>query len=110
MKVARLDDMVKGWFVGDFEPTLYRTQDVEVGVKRYRAGDSEPAHFHKIATEISVVVQGEVEINGQCFRAGDIIVMETGDVAVFRAVTEAVTAVVKIPGAINDKYPAEQRV
>ena len=30
MKVARLEDMVKGWFVGNFEPTLHKTNDVEV--------------------------------------------------------------------------------
>ena len=35
MKTARLDEMTKGWFVGNFFPTLYRTNDVEVAVKRY---------------------------------------------------------------------------
>ena len=35
MKVHHLDDMTRGWFVGDFEPTLYRTDAVEVAVKHY---------------------------------------------------------------------------
>jgi quercetin dioxygenase-like cupin family protein len=108
MKVSHLQEMVKGWFVGDFEPTLYRTRAVEVGMKRYRAGDAEAAHFHKIATEITVVTEGEVEMNGQRYIAGDIIVMEPGEITDFRALTDAATAVVKIPGAVNDKYLAEE--
>ena len=32
MDVYRLDDMVKGWFVGDFEPTALRTAACEVSV------------------------------------------------------------------------------
>ena len=41
MKTARLDDMVKGWFIGNFDPSLAKTEDVEVAVKRYDRGDSE---------------------------------------------------------------------
>ena len=29
MKTAKLDSMVKGWFVGNFEPTLYSTKSDE---------------------------------------------------------------------------------
>ncbi len=104
MKTARLEEMVKGWFVGNFEPTLYRTNDVEVALKSYKAGDREDAHYHKIATEITVIVSGRVRMNGVVYGAGDIIVMEPGDVTDFKALTDAVNAVVKLPGANNDKY------
>lgn len=53
MKVAKLEDMVKGWFVGNFDPT----NDVEVAVKEYKKGDYEEKHYHKIATEITVIVK-----------------------------------------------------
>jgi len=49
-------------------------------------------------------VTGEVEMNGQRYVAGQIIVIEPGDVTDFKAITDATTAVVKIPGALNDKY------
>ncbi len=109
MKTARLEDMVKGWFVGNFEPTLYRTNDVETAVKSYRAGDREGAHYHKIATEITVIVSGRVRMNGVEYGAGDIVVMEPGDVTDFEALTDAVNAVVKLPGANNDKYVVEEK-
>ena len=39
MHNAKLQGMVKGWFVGGFEPTLFKTNDVEVAVKEYKKGD-----------------------------------------------------------------------
>lgn len=106
MRRARIQDMVKGWFIGDFEPTLHRTRDVEVAVKRYSAGEREGAHYHKVATEFTVISRGEVEMNGTRYVEGDIVVIEPGERTDFRAVTDAVTVVVKIPGAQNDKYAA----
>ena len=49
MRTARLEDMVKGWFVGNFEPTLIKTNDVEVAVKSYNKGDYEEKHYHNRA-------------------------------------------------------------
>jgi hypothetical protein len=33
MKISKLKDMFRGWVVGNFEPSLYKTDDVEVAVK-----------------------------------------------------------------------------
>lgn len=110
MKQGRLDEMTKGWFVGNFEPTLYRTKDVEVAVKHYCAGDSEDAHYHKIATELTVILSGTIYMNGVSYHQGDIIVMEPGDITDFKAVTDAVNVVVKIPGANHDKYSIEGEI
>lgn len=104
MPRARLDDMVKGWFVGNFEPSLYKTEAVEVGVKRYKAGDKEEWHYHKVATEITVIVQGAVRMCGQEYRTNDIVVIPPGEGTAFEALEDTVTAVVKLPGAVNDKY------
>lgn len=104
MKTAKLQDMKKGWFVGNFTPTLWATNDVEVAVKRYCAGDVEQAHYHEIATEFTVIVSGRVRMNDVEYVPGDIVVMEPGDVTDFEAVEDAVNVVVKIPGANNDKY------
>ena len=50
MKAFNLKDFTKGWFVGNFDPTLIKTNDVEIGVKEYKAGDYESFHHHRIAT------------------------------------------------------------
>ncbi|MFT3908103.1 MAG: hypothetical protein QM737_01650 [Ferruginibacter sp.] len=104
MQVYKLSDMVKGWFVGNFSPTLLSTNDVEVGVKKYQQGEEDVMHHHKIATEITVVLNGEVEMRGKRYFDGDIIVIKPGESTNFKAITEVTTVVVKLPGASNDKY------
>ncbi len=96
--------MAKGWFIGNFEPTLYATEAVEVAVKEYPAGFSEDWHYHKIATEFTVIVSGEVEMNGRRYGQGDIIVIQPGEGTDFKTLVPTVTTVVKLPGAVNDKY------
>ncbi|PRX08318.1 UNVERIFIED_ORG: hypothetical protein BCL66_11178 [Martelella mediterranea] len=106
MRTAKLEDMVKGWFIGNFDPSLCRTGDVEVAVKRYRCGDSEAVHHHRIATEYTVVVSGRIAMNGVEYGEGDIIVMEPGEATDFECLADGtVNVVVKLPGATADKYP-----
>jgi len=104
MKVHKLADMVKGWFVGEFTPTLISTSAVEVAVKTYKAGAYEPVHHHKIATEITVITNGSVRMNGVDYEEGAIILLEAGEASDFLALTDVTATVVKIPGAPNDKY------
>lgn len=104
MKVFQLDDMVKGWFVGNFAPTVLSTNDVEVAVKKYKAGDYESSHYHKLATEITVIADGQVKMNGVTYSSGAIIVIEPNQATDFLALTDVTTTVVKYPGANDDKY------
>ncbi len=104
MKKARLEDMVKGWFVGNFSPTLIATNAVEVAVKEYSKGAYEALHHHKMATEITVISSGRVRMNGQEFSKGDIIMIEANEATDFEVLEDTVTTVVKFPGASNDKY------
>lgn len=105
MKIAKLDEMIKGWFVGNFNPTLYKTNDVEVAVKTYKKGDCEGKHYHKIATEITVIILGRVKMNGIEYKAGDIITMEPNEATDFECLEDnTMNVVVKLPGANDDKY------
>lgn len=107
MKVSKLDDMIKGWFVGNFNPTLLKTNDVEVAVKEYKKGSREERHYHKVATEITVIVSGQVRMNSIEYAKGDIIVIEPNESTDFEALEDTITTVVKYPGANNDKYLGE---
>ncbi|HCC49260.1 MAG TPA: hypothetical protein DEQ38_14260 [Elusimicrobia bacterium] len=104
MKEFKLKDMTRGWFVGNFSPACYKTKAAEAGIKTYRKGEREEAHFHKVATEITVIVSGSARINGVKYSAGDIIVIEPGESADFRALAAVKTVVVKVPGVLKDKF------
>ena len=106
MKVSRLEAFTRGWFIGAFSPTLGATEAVEVGVRRYQAGDRESAHYHRVATEHTVVVEGSARMRDRILVAGDIVTLDPGEIADFEALTAVTTVVVKLPGARNDKYPA----
>ena len=73
MIIRNLDEMIRGWFIGNFEPSMLKTDDVEVAVKEYKKGDKEAAHYHKIATEITVITKGRVRMFDKEWEEGDII-------------------------------------
>jgi quercetin dioxygenase-like cupin family protein len=104
MKKFDLKSMIGGWFIGDFDPSLLKTTEMEVSVKRYKAGDYESEHFHKVATEYTVIIEGEAEMSGGKYYKDDIIIISPNESTYFRAITDVVTVAVKIPGAKNDKY------
>jgi quercetin dioxygenase-like cupin family protein len=104
-----LKEMTKGWFIGNFKPTLCNTEEVEVAVKEYRKGEGEKAHYHKIAKEFTVIVKGKVKMNDKICVKDDIIVIPPGESTDFSALEDTTTVVVKIPGAVNDKYSVEEK-
>lgn len=104
MKKAHLENMIRGWFIGDFDPSLLKTEEVEVAVQSYKQGNKEKEHFHKIATEYTVILDGHVLMQGKEFKKGDIVIIEPLEVTGFEALEDSRTLVVKIPGAKNDKY------
>jgi len=105
MKTEKLENMKGGWFIGNFNPSLLKTNDCEVAVKSYKKGDYEESHYHKIATEYTAIITGCVKMNGVEYRAGDIVVMEPSESTDFESLEDGTTnVVVKIPGANDDKF------
>ena len=104
MKREKLENFIGGWFIGNFEPSLLKTNSVEVAVKHYKPGDYDQEHFHKIGTEYTAIVKGKVKMLNIEYSEGDVLTILPMESTDFLALTEATTVVVKIPGASNDKY------
>lgn len=104
MKIHRLNDMVRGWIVGKFSPNLY-TKDYEIGFKYYNKGDFEKSHKHILSDEVTIVLFGQVEMNGQQYVEGDIVIQEKGEYTNFICLSDkAITAVYRPDGSFpNDK-------
>ncbi|WP_241646039.1 hypothetical protein [Rosenbergiella metrosideri] len=100
--------MYKGWFVGNFLPSVCLTQDFEIAVKHYHVGDYEKPHTHKIATEITVIIEGEAEMKKEKYKKGDIVTIFPGEETDFYALTNVTTVVVKYPSVKDDKYLSEE--
>lgn len=104
MRHTNLKDYFKGWFIGNFEPSLLKSDDFEVGIKRYKKGDVEEKHHHKISTEYTIILNGVVTMNGIEYNDGDIIVIPPNESVIFKVLSDVTTVVVKTPSSKNDKY------
>jgi hypothetical protein len=104
MKLKKLNDMQGGWFVGSFEPNILFSKDAEVAVKTYKKGAKEASHVHKIASEVTVILNGSARMGNVILEHGDIICLEPNEKTDFEALTDVDTIVVKTPSILGDKY------
>ena len=104
MKKYNLNQFTRGWLIGDFEPSILQTKDFEFMVRFYKKGEVEQKHVHKVADEVTVVVKGVFLMNNEKYIEGDIIHLSPGDTTDFICLEDGVTAVVKTPSVIGDKY------
>lgn len=102
MKISRIENMKGGWFVGDFEPVAYKTSDFEVSYKIHPQGERWDFHYHTEVTEINYLVRGEMTLQNQLLKSGDIFVLEPFEVADPEFITDCEIVCVKTP-SINDK-------
>mgnify|MGYP002625007938 CR=1 FL=1 len=101
--MSNLKDYTKGWLVGDFEPSLFKSETCEVGIKEYKAGTVETLHVHHIVTEYTVVLSGTIIMLEKQFSKGDIIKIAPGVPNQFHSVTDSMLLVIKTPSVPTDK-------
>jgi quercetin dioxygenase-like cupin family protein len=103
MDTHRVEDFVKGWIIGDFSPSLHRNSEFEVAVKFFTQGEVEESHKQLIATEITVVIDGEIRLGTSRFKRGDVISIPPNEVADFESLTDSSLVCIKFPSISNDK-------
>jgi hypothetical protein len=95
--------MKLGWFIGNFTPSLLSNPSVEVGVKRFSKGDTEPTHHQLTATEWTCVVLGKIRIGANVFEENEIAEIPPLESADFEALADSILVVVKSPSTPADK-------
>ena len=104
MQILKLESFTRGWVVGDFDPSVIKTKEFEFAVQYFKTGEKHEKHIHKIAREITIVVEGEFLLNGKKAIKGDVLVIEPGEAAEFECLQAGATAVIKTPSVMGDKY------
>jgi quercetin dioxygenase-like cupin family protein len=102
--IKRLEDFTRGWLMGDFEPSLIRTKDFEVGILNHTKGEVWPKHYHKLADEYNVLVKGKMTVNGTELNTGDVFIIKKNEVSEPKFLEDCTVLVIKIPSIIGDKY------
>jgi hypothetical protein len=105
MKKLKLSDSgARGWFIGDFPEAIIRTKDFEVCYQENSQDFPTTDHYHKVITEVQLVIRGCLVVNGVEYRAGDICITEPGDEYRSHYLEPTDVVAVKFPSVPNDKY------
>ncbi len=108
MKITRIEHSGdRGWFVGCFEGAAHRTDLAEVCYKIEPPGPI-GAHKHIRCTETMLIIKGKAQCQGKIFTAGDIFILEPGEIndTIYLETTEVVC--VKTPAGGDDKIPIQR--
>jgi quercetin dioxygenase-like cupin family protein len=104
MKISKITDYVRGWFIGDFNPSVLRTKDFEVGVLTHKKGEVWEAHYHKESIEYNVLISGKMTVQGKELNSGDLFVFQKGEIADPIFLEDCTLVVVKVPSIPSDKF------
>ena len=104
MQKFNLEAMTGGWFVGAFSPAAYFTDEFEVCYKFHKKGEFWETHYHKQATEINLLIRGEMLINKEKIWAGQIFVIPPYYISTPEFLTDCELVVIKTPSVKDDKY------
>lgn len=104
MNISKINDYVRGWFIGDFNPSVLKTKDFEVGVLTHLKDEKWPAHYHKDSVEYNVLIQGKMIVGGKELSSGDVFVFEKGEIADPVFLEDCTVVCVKVPSIPSDKF------
>lgn len=104
MNISNLKDYFRGWIIGDFENSILRTKDFEVGILTHLKDEVWPSHYHKEATEYNVLVKGKMIANGKELNTGDVFIFEKGEIANPIFLEDCKLVIIKTPSSTSDKY------
>lgn len=104
MVVEKISNMHRGWFIGNFDPSILKTKDFEVGLLTHKKGEYWPKHYHVIATEYNLLISGSMIIKQTKIEPGDIFVLEPYEVADPEFLEDCTVLCVKVPSIPGDKY------
>jgi dTDP-glucose pyrophosphorylase len=99
----RLETMFRGWYIGNFEPTVYKTKDFEVGYLLHKKGEIWPVHYHKYTTEVNLLTKGKMILNDLELNENDIFVINKGEIACPIFLEYCYIICIKIPSVPGDK-------
>lgn len=107
MKVSHINDMKGGWFIGNFEPSLFKNDNFEVAYKFFDKDEFHEPHTHKIATEYNYLAKGKLSVQGKTIESGQIFIFQPGELSDVVFLEKCEIVVIKTPCIKNDKFTHE---
>jgi len=103
MRLGRIEDTEKGWFIGDFPKAIFQSKDFEVSWRMHPAGQKWDLHYQENAIEINLLIDGEMNLNGIKIIPGDIFILDPYEITDVDFIKDCSIVCVKTPSLPNDK-------
>jgi hypothetical protein len=102
-KFDDLENYVRGWLIGNFEPSIIKVKDFEICITQHLSGELSDPHYHTESIEINVVSSGEIEVNGRLLSKGGIFIYEAFEISDVKFITDTSLVVIRLPSSPFDK-------
>lgn len=98
----------RNWIIGNFEPSLLKTEDFEIAVFNIKKGEKSDRHYHSKSVELNIIISGECLVNcsgiKHKLKAGDIFCFPPKVKSDVHYTSDTVLIVIKTPSIPGDKH------
>lgn len=99
-----LSDFIGGWFIGNFEPNIFKTEKYEVALITHCKDEKWDFHYHKLADEVNFLLEGRMLINERLIERGSLFVIQKNQLACPIFLENCKIICIKVPSVPTDKY------
>jgi len=101
--VINIDHYIRGWLIGNFEPSIINTTEFEIGVLNHKKDEKWAFHYHEKTREINILLEGEMIINNIPLHKDTIFIFESNMISCPLFLTDCIVLCIKLPSLPNDK-------
>lgn len=102
--IYNLENFTRGWFIGDFEPSLLKNSGIELAVMNKKKGVGiDDFHYHENCIEINILIKGKMKINNKLIKENNIFVFNPYVPSVYEYLEDCTFVVFKNKPSNNDK-------
>uniref|UniRef100_A0A6C0KXY8 Nucleotidyl transferase domain-containing protein n=1 Tax=viral metagenome TaxID=1070528 RepID=A0A6C0KXY8_9ZZZZ len=102
-KLIDLNKYTRGWLIGNFEPSIKKTTDFEIGILNHKKDEKWDFHYHSETKEINILLSGEMIINNIPIFKDTIFIFEKDIISCPLFITDCVVLCIKLPSLPKDK-------
>ena len=106
MKQSNINNFKGGWFVGNFDPSIFKNPFFEVAHHKHEKGCETFPQYHKVTQELNYIIKGELMVSGKHLKTGDMWIYEANEISDVEFLEDSELMIVRWPSIPSDKYAA----
>lgn len=103
-RIWNVYEFTRGWFLGNFSPSILDTSDFEIGILSHTKGETWPFHYHQEADEYNVLLQGKMLLNNHLLESNTQFVLYKNEIACPFFLEDCRVLCIKSPSRPKDKH------